>query len=440
MTSGGCPSRRPGSDGQSLVLVVAGLCGLLIGALVLAAVARGIGVRSDAQRAADLGALAGARAMLAAYPRLFEPAVVEGRPNPNHLEKATYLELGRAAAVRVVRVNGVADASVAFPDADELAPVRIRVDVRRRVEVERASRRAATELAASAEAELSPVSQDVGPGAAGGDYGGPLATRQGKRMRPDVAAAFDRMQAAAGADGIALIVNSGYRSDAEQAVLFAQHPDPKWVAPPGKSLHRYGTELDLGPPSAYGWLAANASRFHFVQRYAWEAWHYGYVLNPKSSPSRRTEDADGHGSMPAFVPARFEQPIASAAQRYNVSATLLAAQLYQESKFNPFAVSGAGAQGIAQFMPGTAAAYGLRNPFDAERAIDAQARLMRDLLRQFAAIPLALAAYNAGPAPVAACGCVPPFAETQGYVAAILGLMSGAGDVGGAALAVRLVR
>jgi hypothetical protein len=46
------------------------------------------------------------------------------------------------------------------------------------------------------------------------------------------------------------------------------------VAPPGKSLHRCGTELDLGPPSAYGWLARNAERFHFVQRYAWEPWHW----------------------------------------------------------------------------------------------------------------------------------------------------------------------
>jgi LAS superfamily LD-carboxypeptidase LdcB len=92
-------------------------------------------------------------------------------------------------------------------------------------------------------------------------------------MRPDVALAFDRMERAAGADGVALLINSGYRSDAEQAELFRRHPDPKWVAPPGRSLHRYGTELDLGPPSAYGWLAANAHRFHFIQRYEWEAWH-----------------------------------------------------------------------------------------------------------------------------------------------------------------------
>src|SRR3954452_3641112 len=101
-------------------------------------------------------------------------------------------------------------------------------------------------------------------------------------MRPDVALAFDRMDRAARADGVALVINSGFRSDAEQAELWRRHPDPRWVAPPGTSLHRNGTELDLGPPAAYGWLAAHAERFHFVQRYSWEAWHYGYTLNPGS--------------------------------------------------------------------------------------------------------------------------------------------------------------
>jgi LAS superfamily LD-carboxypeptidase LdcB len=60
--------------------------------------------------------------------------------------------------------------------------------------------------------------------------------------------------------------------------LFAAHPDPKWVAPPGTSLHRHGTELDLGPPAAYAWLAANCGRFGFIKRYTWEAWHYGCPL------------------------------------------------------------------------------------------------------------------------------------------------------------------
>jgi soluble lytic murein transglycosylase-like protein len=100
----------------------------------------------------------------------------------------------------------------------------------------------------------------------------------------------------------------------------------------------------------------------------------------------------------------------------------------------------AGAQGIAQFMPATARAYGLSDPFDAPAAIDAQAHLMSDLLRQFGgSVSLALAAYNAGPAPVAACDCVPDYPETEAYVARILGLLGGAGELVAPALEVRLV-
>lgn len=153
--------------------------------------------------------------------------------------------------------------------------------------------------------------------------------------------------------------------------------------------------------------------------------------------------ADRRTVLPTFVPARVAPMLSRAAQRWSVSASLLSAQLWQESHFNPFAQSGAGAQGIAQFMPQTAATYGLADPFDAARSIDAQAHLMHDLLARFAAVPLALAAYDAGPAPVAACGCVPPIRETQDYVATILGLLHGAGDPSGAAaggLEVRLVR
>src|SRR5205823_13953737 len=119
------------------------------------------------------------------------------------------------------------------------------------------------------------------PGA--GEYRGPFAIRQGKPMRPDVALAFDRMAMAARTAGIGLVVVSAFRSDAEQARLFAAHPDPKWVARPGTSLHRLGTELDLGPASAYGWLGAHAGAFHFLKRYAWEPWHFGFTLNAGSA-------------------------------------------------------------------------------------------------------------------------------------------------------------
>jgi hypothetical protein len=263
-------------------------------------------------------------------------------------------------------------------------------------------------------------------------------------MRPDVALAFDRMARAAREEaGLWLAVNSGFRSDSEQARLFAAHPDPRWVAPPGESLHRYATELDLGPPAAYGWLGANASRFGFVQRYSWEPWHYGYTRNVGSGSvgfGRRGGDGRATGAVQSFVPARFAPVIVRAAQRWSVSAHLLAAQLYAESNFNPFARSPAGAEGIAQFMPGTAAAMGLEDPFDAQAAIDAQAHLMRDLLGRFGSVPLALAAYNAGPGAVAECGCIPPFAETRAYVARILGLLAAAGGSPAPELTVRLVQ
>jgi soluble lytic murein transglycosylase-like protein len=424
------------ASGQATVLLIGALAAIAVGVLVLGAVARGVAREAAAQRAADLGALAGAKAMHDAYGRLFEPAQLEGRPNPRHLSRDRYLALAADAAARVARANGADAASVRFPDRGTFAPVRIRVGVRERVEVVRNEARRRTTVAVAAEAELAPAETRI---TEGGGYDGPLAYRQGKPMRPDVALAFDRLERAARAAGVALIVSSAYRSDAEQEVLFRAHPDPKWVAPPGTSLHRFATELDLGPPIAYAWLTANARRFHFVQRYAWEPWHWGYSLNPRSTP--RPGGGGEHASLPSFVPDRYAPMLARAAQRWNVSAALLAAQLYTESNFNPFVRSPAGAEGIAQFMPGTAHALGLADPFDPERAIDAQAHLMRDLLRRFASVPLALAAYNAGAGAVAPCMCIPPYPETRGYVARILGLLGGAGDLpAGVGLEVRLVR
>lgn len=428
--------------GQASLLLVVGVTVVLLGALVLGAVARGVGVAADGQRAADLGALAGARAMRASYWRLFEPREIDGLANRLHLEQGDYLALGRAAALATARSNGAQRVSASFPDGDSFAPVRIRVTVTDPVEV--AIGRGHREVTATlvAEAELAPPG--ALPSAGGGGYAGPLVERQGKRMRPDVALAFDRMARAAATDGVALIVASAFRSDAEQALLFARRPDPKWVAPPGRSFHRLATELDLGPPAAYAWLARHAARFHFVNRYQHEPWHYGYSLNAGSRLALRASAARDGGegrSIPDFVPARFAPALARAAQRWNVSAALLAAQIYVESRFNPFAVSTRGARGIAQFMPGTARAYGLSDPLDAEAAIEAQAHLMRDLLRQFASVPLALAAYNAGPGHVAACGCVPAIAETRGYVARVLGLLGGVGEApAGGGLELRLVR
>lgn len=113
--------------------------------------------------------------------------------------------------------------------------------------------------------------------------------------------------------------------------------------------------------------------------------------------------------------------IQSAASKYSLDPALLRAVIMQESAGNPAAVSPAGAQGLMQLMPGTAASLGVSDPFDPTQNVDAGARYLRQLLDQYGGdTTLALAAYNAGPGRVAQYGGVPPFPATQNYISAIL--------------------
>jgi len=439
-----------GEEGQALPLALGAAFALIAAALALVAIAGAITGKGRAQRAADLAAISAARSMRDDLARLLSPPrLPSGSPDPRHIEKAAYLARARAAAIDAGKANGVSPTHlrVSFPDGQSFAPVQVRAVVIAAVEVGSRGSRTQASAVAEAGAPASPSGESPTTMATGGGYSGPLVNRQGHGMRPDVAAAFDRMAAAAGQTGLTLIVNSAFRSDAEQAALFAANPDPTWVAPPGQSLHRCATELDLGPETAYGWLAANAGHFGFVQRYSWEAWHFGFEIGPppcSQAGNAVGESGGGDGvlagaSLPAFVPAEFRGMITRAASRWNVSAALLAGQLMAESGFDPYAGSPAGAQGIAQFIPSTAAAYDLRDPFDPAEAIDAEAHLMSDLLRQFGSPQLALAAYNAGPAPVEACHCVPAIPETQAYVTRILALLGGAGAIVTPSFEVRLV-
>ncbi|MGN6257482.1 MAG: transglycosylase SLT domain-containing protein [Solirubrobacterales bacterium] len=436
-------------SGQALILALGGALALIAAALALVAIAGAVTGKGRAQRAADLVAISAVRSMRDDLDRLLSPPrLVNGEPNPEHIAKAIYLARARAAALAAARANEVDPERVLlrFPDADSFAPVRAKATI---VAGLRGGQGQRVEASAVAEA-AAPYGAAAGGAtgmATGGGYSGPLVYRDGEGMRPDVAAAYDQMAVAARSDGIVLLVVSGFRSDAEQAELFAAHPDPTWVAPPGHSLHRCATELDLGPSSAYAWLAANATRFGFVQRYSWEAWHYGFDAGPAPcSPEGETIGAGGGGTstaastaLPSFVPAQYREPILRSAARWGVPPALMAGQLMAESGFDPNAGSPAGAQGIAQFMPSTAAAYGLANPYDPVAAIDAEAHLMHDLLVQFGSPELALAAYNAGPAPVEACHCIPPYPETQAYVTRILALIGGAGAIAMPSFEVRLV-
>ena len=125
----------------------------------------------------------------------------------------------------------------------------------------------------------------------------------------------------------------------------------------------------------------------------------------------------------AALPKRalqYEAIFDEASRTYGVSKSLLLAVAKQESNYDPNSVSHAGAQGIMQLMPGTAKTLGVKNAFDPYENIMGGAKLLRDNIRAFGSVPLALAAYNAGPGAVKKYGGVPPYKETQDYVKKIM--------------------
>jgi len=120
-------------------------------------------------------------------------------------------------------------------------------------------------------------------------------------------------------------------------------------------------------------------------------------------------------ALPAGVPYGAE--ITAAARKYGLDPALLAGLVRQESNFNAAAVSPAGARGLTQLMPATAAGLGVANPSDPVQALEGGARYLRRQLDAFGGdVTKALAAYNAGPGAVQRYGGVPPYAETQAYV------------------------
>ncbi len=126
----------------------------------------------------------------------------------------------------------------------------------------------------------------------------------------------------------------------------------------------------------------------------------------------------------ASVPANFVPMFMSAATTYGVSPQLLSAVAQVESGFNPNAVSSAGAEGIMQLMPSTAQSLGV-NPFDPQQAINGAAQMLSGLIAKYGSVPVALAAYNAGPGAVDQYGGIPPYPETQAYVDQVMSLMGG---------------
>lgn len=152
-----------------------------------------------------------------------------------------------------------------------------------------------------------------------------------------------------------------------------------------------------------------------------EAWDIGPATETQSTPS--SGESWDLGPASSVSPKEIEAQIRAEAQKqgYGQYADLFVKQAKQESGYNPYAVSKAGAQGVFQLMPGTAKELGVTDPFDVAQNISGGISYMGQQLNRFKDPAMALAAYNAGPQRVINAGGIPNIAETQDYVKRILG-------------------
>ncbi len=136
-------------------------------------------------------------------------------------------------------------------------------------------------------------------------------------------------------------------------------------------------------------------------------------------------DQDDQTPLRVLLPATYRETlyeplIREAEVRYRLPPGLMQALVWAESRFNPMAISPAGAAGLAQLMPATARELGVRNRHDPAQNIDGGARYLRQMLDRFGEVHLALAAYNAGPGAVTRAGGIPRNRETPAYVRSVL--------------------
>lgn len=176
-------------------------------------------------------------------------------------------------------------------------------------------------------------------------------------------------------------------------------------------------------------LAQTADGFQLVEHGVWETRSTNAVQASAQSPG--VVASDGMRQLKAGNPTGLAEPngfrraaylphVYAAEARFGLPAGLLDALIWTESRYNPFAVSRAGAAGLGQLMPGTAKELGVSNRFDPLANLAGAARYLRQMLDRFGTVHMALAAYNAGPGAVERAGGIPLNDETPAYVREVL--------------------
>lgn len=192
--------------------------------------------------------------------------------------------------------------------------------------------------------------------------------------------------------------------DLNREFQFLGHLEPESIAPRRR----------IGELSIPHWM--RSSRILDVPRRLQGKWPVGLTCTGMAYRPR----ADLHFDAQLRRKQHYSKIVAAACAN-GVPVALFDALIMQESRYRAEARSHAGAMGMAQLMPGTAADLGVSNAWDVEQNLDGGARYLRIQLDRFGEWRLALAAYNAGPGNVLKHGGVPPFRETRNYVRQILG-------------------
>jgi soluble lytic murein transglycosylase-like protein len=198
----------------------------------------------------------------------------------------------------------------------------------------------------------------------------------------------------------------------------------------GQAQAQPGAVADAADEQHQGYrLAQTADGFQLVEHGVWEVPAASAVQ--ASVPSPITSASDGMRGQKSGKPRGLAGPngfrraaylphVYAAEARFGLPAGLLDALIWTESRYNPFAISRAGAAGLGQLMPGTAKELGVSNRFDPLSNLAGAARYLRQMLDRFGTVHMALAAYNAGPGAVERAGGIPLNGETPSYVRDVL--------------------
>jgi soluble lytic murein transglycosylase-like protein len=181
---------------------------------------------------------------------------------------------------------------------------------------------------------------------------------------------------------------------------------------------------EVGPPATASTTSASAPQgttADFASFLQAATTADGSAGSQGASAGLQSASAGLQGAAAGDEGGEYEGLIDQAAARYGLDPAVLHGLIQQESGFDPSATSSVGATGLTQLMPGTASSLGVANPSNPVESIEGGARYLSEMMEQFGGNTAeALAAYNAGPGAVQQYGGVPPYAETEGYVAKVL--------------------